>query len=357
MKICFLLPGRLDRPVGGHKVIYQHANALAAAGHQVFIVNNSYMPAGKNLFFEHLRMANAFQKAIRQPRRERSCRNWFPLNPSIKEVHVWDFSWQLVPKADAYVATDATTSPFLKEYPVPVTRKYYFIQGYENWRMNDEQLRATYHIACRKLVISRWLKEIMDGEGVPSKVTPNGYDSSEFNLTVPLEKKDACRVSMLYHELKSKNSAMGIEALKIVYQQKPELKVSMFGVYEKPEDLPDFIDYYQSPDPVTHNRLNNEAAIFIGTSDMEGWGLTILEAMACGQAVACTGNRGYLEMAVPGENALVSPVGDARAMAANIIRLMSDDATRYRLATAGLLTASRFTLEQSNYIFTSCFRD
>ncbi|MDD6723064.1 MAG: glycosyltransferase, partial [Bacteroidales bacterium] len=68
----------------------------------------------------------------------------------------------------------------------------------------------------------------------------------------------------------------------------------------RPSGLPEWIDYHQRPDDELHLRINNEAAIYIGTSRTEGWGLTVGEAMMCGQAVCCTDNAGFREMATDG---------------------------------------------------------
>ena len=57
--------------------------------------------------------------------------------------------------------------------------------------------------------------------------------------------------------------------------------------------------------------------------------------MQCGCAVACTDNKGYLEMATDGFTALVSPVGDARKLADNIVRLATDDTLRHSIARQG----------------------
>ena len=80
---------------------------------------------------------------------------------------------------------------------------------------------------------------------------------------------------------------------------------------------------------------------------MEGWGLTVGEAMRRGQAVVCTDNKGYLEMAKDGYNALVAPVGDALALANNIVRLMTDDDLRCQIAANGLAYIRQFDIEES----------
>ena len=151
-------------------------------------------------------------------------------------------------------------------------------------------------------------------------------------------------MAMLYHTSEWKGCRYGFEALRIVRERCPELKVSLFGVPPAPA-LPDWMEYFRQPDRETFNRIYNEAAIYLGPSLTEGWGLTVGEAMICGAAVVCTDNRGYREMAIDGRTALVAPVGDAAALAERILRLIGDDDERIRIARAGHRYIRRFTWE------------
>ena len=70
--------------------------------------------------------------------------------------------------------------------------------------------------------------------------------------------------------------------------------------------------------------------------------------MICGAAVACTDCGGFKEMAVDGATALISPVGDAAALAANVIRLLKDDELRRRIATEANKNIQGFTWQRSS---------
>ena len=67
----------------------------------------------------------------------------------------------------------------------------------------------------------------------------------------------------------------------------------------------------------------------------------------CGAAVVCTDNKGYMEMAVHEENALVSPVRDAQGLADNIMRLIEDDELRCRIATNAMEHIKQFTWDRA----------
>lgn len=345
--ICFLIPGRIDKPIGGHKVIYDYANKLSCDGYDVLIANNLFMPCNSLRLVELLRKVYAFSKYVYRSVTGRStCRKWFNLNPRVKEIRVWTFDYQQMPPADLYIATAAVTAPYVLKYPVPTSHKIYFIQGYENWNMTDSELRATFRYPFTKIVISKWLASIVKEEGHDSILIPNGFNSEEFFCFLPIEHKDKYAISMLYHTMPSKNSQMAFEALDIVKAEFPQLHVNIFGVYDKP-NLPEWYTYYKSPDMITHNRLNNESAIYIATSSSEGFGLTVGEAMMCGQAVACTDTKGYMEMAEDGVNALVSPIGDSVALAKNVITLINNDSLRIRIAANGLKSIAVFSADNS----------
>ena len=285
-----------------------------------------------------------------------SCRKWFPLDGRVKEHFAFSLCRRHVPQADYYVASSPYTAMYLNEYQISPDRKCYFIQGFENWGgLSDEDVFATFRYPFKKIVISNWLAELVRSQDVDCKIIYNGFDFNKFAIDVPVEKKDKYKVMMLYHKMERKDCRMGFAALEIVKKQVPQLKVVLFGTPEKPEDLPDWYEYYQSPAPEQLRALYNECAVFAGTSQVEGWGLTVGEALLCGAAVACTDNNGYLEMAEDGVTALVSPVKDSNSLANNIIRLIGDDDLRYRIATAGNNNIQKFSQEESCRKFLDCF--
>ena len=82
------------------------------------------------------------------------------------------------------------------------------------------------------------------------------------------------------------------------------------------------------------------AEAFVYPSAYEGFGLPVLEALACGTPVITTTAGSLVEVA--GRAALLCPPDDAPALADAIVRVISDAALREQLAAAGPLQAQRF---------------
>ncbi len=77
---------------------------------------------------------------------------------------------------------------------------------------------------------------------------------------------------------------------------------------------------------------------YVTPTRYEGFGLTLLEAMALGAPVVCTDVPAANEIARDDENALVVPSEDPQRLAQAVLRLLGDDALRGRLRDGGRRT-------------------
>lgn len=333
MHIVFLLPGHAQKPIGGHKIVYQYANLFANDGHEVSIVY------GASGLFVKDNLKDKVRSVLRyiyfKTTGDFKPYNWFNLDRKIKLYFKWDLKKSNVPDADKYVCTSVETAYFLNEYQCGISDKIYFIQGNENWKWGDEVVRETWRFSLKKIAISKWLVSLIEQTGQKAYLVENGFDFDDFNLDNPINQRVNTDVIMLYHTAVNKGVINGFRSLELVKKDIPELRVNLFGTFPKPSDLPDWYTYHQRPDKIKLRSLYNEAAIFVGSSIEEGWGLTLGESMQCGCAVACTDNKGYQAMAINNATALVSRVGDIPAMAKNIINLIENDNLRHEIAEKG----------------------
>jgi L-malate glycosyltransferase len=87
------------------------------------------------------------------------------------------------------------------------------------------------------------------------------------------------------------------------------------------------------------------ADVFVMSSEMEGLGTSILDAMACEKAVVATRAGGIPEVVDHDRTGVLVPPGDAAAMADAIVHLLLDDARRTSMGAAGLARVrERFTV-------------
>lgn len=91
--------------------------------------------------------------------------------------------------------------------------------------------------------------------------------------------------------------------------------------------------------------LHSAAALFAFPSLYEGFGLPVLEAMACGAPVVC-GNRSSLPE-VAGEAGLLVDPTDTEAIAGAIQRVVEDDGLRRSLGEKSLAQAANFSWQRT----------
>lgn len=105
------------------------------------------------------------------------------------------------------------------------------------------------------------------------------------------------------------------------------------------------ITYLGKPDEETLVTIYNAADVLMAPSLYEGFGLTVLEAMACGTAVITASVSSLPEVA--GDAAILVDPTDTKAIAAAVQQLYADPSYCQELVRRGLERAKQFTWENT----------
>lgn len=184
---------------------------------------------------------------------------------------------------------------------------------------------------------ARGLVQEAERRACPSAFVPYGIDTDVFYP--PSWAKDrAPIVLMMTHGVDWKGTDDGLRALGIVRSDLPDAKILLFGGLQ-----PDFeSDFVLAPTRPEVAAMMRRAAVFVCSSWEEGFGMPGLEAMACGAALATTDTKGSRDYAEDGVSALVAPPRRPEALAEAVLTLLTDTATRRRVAAGGLGVAATY---------------
>ena len=342
--ITFIMPAVQLKPSGGYKIVYEYANRLASDGNRVLIVN----PIIRSFWKSNLR---AKLKAIYFLLRFKVFGSfnvdWFPLHKNVTNLLTFNLNEENIPVSDRYIATGSQTASAVASIThASAVSKYYFIQGYETWAVGLEELNKTYRMPLNKIVIADYLLEKVKELGETATLVYNGLDFNFFKKVIKIEDRDKYTIVMPYNDVKLKGCDIGFDALRLVHDRFPQLKVLLYSVHV-PKNLPDYCVFYHRPNREQFNMILNNASIYLGPSYSEGFCLTLSEAMQCGCAPVCTNIGGYTVLCKDRETGLLGEVGNAESLASALIEMIENDDLRFTLANNSYAFIQNFTWERA----------
>ena len=102
----------------------------------------------------------------------------------------------------------------------------------------------------------------------------------------------------------------------------------------------EFLGFLPRAEKVRHLQ---RAWALVQPSPKEGWGLTVVEAGACGTAVVAADSPGLRDSVRDGRTGLLVPFDDDPRLSEALLRVLDDPALRESLGAAGIEWAARFT--------------
>jgi glycosyltransferase involved in cell wall biosynthesis len=160
----------------------------------------------------------------------------------------------------------------------------------------------------------------------------------------------------MYARATFKGTDVAIRACELARERLPNLRVIAFGESASHADcpVPDWIELEQRPSQARIAEIYASCDAWLFASRCEGFGLPILEAMACRTPLIGTPTGLAPETIADGGGILVG-MEDAADMANAIVEIAGmDEAAWRRLSDAAVATAGRFRWDLSAAAFEGC---
>ena len=357
MKITFLLPG-IDLS-GGVKVVATYAKMLSKRGHDVNVVfPRKPLTVNPRSWVSR---ARAYWRQKAHPDRGHFSGYDHLLKPArvSKESHpllpggMFPVLRNDIPDADVIIATYWETAFWIAELPKSFGNPFYLIQHYETWDCDEKQLQrmqGSWQLPLRKIVVARWLKDLAREKfnDPGALLLHNGVDLEHFNS--PLRKmNETPSVGFTYSWAPWKRSDLLAEVVERVRRTIPDLQVRTFGQYNPSSRMP----YPQGgkhvfqPSQSEIPGLYASVDVWLLGSDTEGFGLPVLEAMACRTPVVTTACDGTVDIARDCEGAILTPTDDPERMAEAVLSILTDRKGWEKRSTAARKRAELFRWDKA----------
>ncbi|SYZ73529.1 conserved hypothetical protein [Candidatus Zixiibacteriota bacterium] len=216
---------------------------------------------------------------------------------------------------------------------------------------------------CKFNVISESTADDIARRGIPREnisIVHCGIDAAIYNHDASIRKYESPTILYLGRVKKYKSVDHLIAAFKLVLDKVPEAQLKIVGSGDylpklkalaedlKIADRVHFPGFVSLEDKVEIIRRSHVA---VYPSLKEGWGLTNIEANACGTTVIAANVPGLKDSVVDNETGLLYPYGDINQLANKILAVITDEGTRCRLEKGGREWAGRFNWDRAGEEF------
>jgi glycosyltransferase involved in cell wall biosynthesis len=213
--------------------------------------------------------------------------------------------------------------------------------------------RAAFH------AISESTRDDLVARGVAAdriRVIHPGVDSARFSPSASEPHSEHPRFLYVGRLKRYKGIGLAIRALAEARRTRPDLRLDVAGSGDhRPElqrlaaelDQESAVAFHDFVSEDRKVSLLRRAWANLFPSPKEGWGITVVEAAACGTPSIASDSPGLRDSVRHGETGYLVPHGDVNALAARMLELAGDPTLVARLGGAARRFAERLTWERS----------
>ncbi|MBN2683924.1 MAG: glycosyltransferase family 4 protein [Pontiellaceae bacterium] len=222
--------------------------------------------------------------------------------------------------------------------------------------LSEEMIRLVYR-KCRFSVVSESTKRELEEMGVAPERIKTIYNGADLSSYQPIEGDKEPYMIWVGRIQKYKGVLDACEVLERLLSDFPDLKLVIVGDGPFKSRVEDYIARKGLQEQVRltgfiseEEKINllQRAAVHLQSSYKEGWGLSVIEANACGCPVVANNTTGLCDSVVDGESGLLYDYCNLDAAADKVKSILSDFGLQARLIENGRRRAAEFSWERNS---------
>jgi len=211
---------------------------------------------------------------------------------------------------------------------------------------------------------SGFLRRVFAKHGLAAQVIPNIVDLTRFQVRPALPPGAAPHLVVTRNLERIYDIPTALRAFSQVQQKWPQARLTVAGSGPEKDRLQALATELGIAAAVRFaGRIDNahiaplyaSADVMLNPSTADNMPISILEALASGVPVVSTDAGGIPDLVKHGETAMMFPVGDDKAMAAAVLRVLEDDVLRHRLRERGIASVARFAWPQVQLLWQAAY--
>lgn len=336
MRITFLHPHGQGDLSGGFRQMTSYADYLARGGHEVRLHSRPKPPLKR---FSGKLSKLPFRRAPRE--NTQFVEGAAFSNTVIDELR--PLTADDIPDADVLVATWWETVEWALSMPPSKGRPVHFVQDLELFPyLPYARAAAVLRADIPKICVAGWLETALRSDFGASDIltVTNGVRVELFASQTPFAERRG--VGTLYSPAPRKRSALAGEAVAAARARGIDVPFSGFSAHDVPSAM-GFDTLLKGPSQEAIRTLYGGRKAWLFTSESEGFGLPILEAMAAGTPVIATPGGAAPDLVTNDNGRLVEPTPEAMADAIGDLLDLDEPAwTRLSEGARATAEANRF---------------
>ena len=220
--------------------------------------------------------------------------------------------------------------------------------------LSEKPIRWVYE-GFQIMVISESTKDDLIKRRLPPDdihVVHCGIDHQHYYFDPAVTKDPVPTVIYLGRLKKYKSVDHLLRAFALVVKDMPEARLTIVGDGDFKNNLMDLTRELSLEDKIEFTgfvsenekvKILQKAWVAVYPSLKEGWGLTNIEANACGTPVIASNVAGLKDSVVPGKTGLLYEYGNVPQLSECLIKILSDQDYRSKLTQGGLVWAKDFS--------------